>query len=175
MAATHCPYCALQCGTEVSVRDDGRVSITGDAGFPVNRGALCIKGWTAGDALSHRDRLTTPLVRDALGRLVPATWEDAMARVAVRMQAVQSRYGRDAVAVFGGGGLTNEKAYLLGKLARVALRTRNVDYRRRSAPNEDRRERDAPSAARPRDRRRARERDLARARPRRARGSRVRA
>ena len=30
--------------------------------------------------------------------------------------------------MFGGGGLTNEKAYMLGKFARVALRTANIDY-----------------------------------------------
>ncbi len=30
--------------------------------------------------------------------------------------------------MLGGGGLTNEKAYLLGKFARVALRTSNIDY-----------------------------------------------
>ena len=41
---------------------------------------------------------------------------------------VQQRYGRDAVGVFGGGSLTNEKAYLLGKFARVALGTANIDY-----------------------------------------------
>src|SRR5439155_3078030 len=41
---------------------------------------------------------------------------------------IQDRYGNDAVAVFGGGGLTNEKAYALGKFARVVLRTRNIDY-----------------------------------------------
>ena len=41
---------------------------------------------------------------------------------------MQEQYGRDAVGVFGGGGLTNEKAYLLGKFARVALRTPHIDY-----------------------------------------------
>ena len=41
---------------------------------------------------------------------------------------VQAQYGRDAVGVFGGGSLTNEKAYLLGKFARVALGTANIDY-----------------------------------------------
>lgn len=41
---------------------------------------------------------------------------------------VQAAYGRDSVGVFGGGGLTNEKAYWLGKFARVALRTASIDY-----------------------------------------------
>lgn len=127
MVATHCPYCALQCGTEIESRD-GVVRIRGDATFPVNRGALCIKGWTAGDTLDHRDRLRTPLVRDARGRLVPASWDEALGRVAEGIARVQARFGRDAVGVFGGGSLTNEASYLLGKLARVALRTANIDY-----------------------------------------------
>ena len=44
------------------------------------------------------------------------------------MRRTQETYGRDAVGVFGGGSLTNEKAYLLGKFARVALRTSQIDY-----------------------------------------------
>jgi len=128
VVATHCPYCAFQCGTEITPRPEGSVVIEGDRTFPVNRGALCIKGWTAADTLVHRDRLRTPHVRDRHGVLVPSTWEHALERIATGITAVQARRGRDAVALFGGGGLTNEKAYLFGKLARVALRTRNVDY-----------------------------------------------
>ncbi|GAA1592227.1 molybdopterin oxidoreductase family protein [Kribbella hippodromi] len=122
--ATHCPYCALQCATtlhpvklEVRPRD-----------FPTNQGGLCRKGWTAPDVLTAPDRLTTPLVRDADGVLVETTWDAALDFVADRLQSLHAAYGRDAVAVFGGGGLTNEKAYALGKFARVALRTANVDY-----------------------------------------------
>ena len=55
-------------------------------------------------------------------------WDEALGRVAQALQDAQTRYGRDAVGVFGGGSLTNEKAYLLGKFARVALGTSNVDY-----------------------------------------------
>lgn len=126
MTATHCPYCALQCGTKLVVRDEA-LHVEGDASFPVNRGALCIKGWTAADALVHRDRLRTPLVRHG-DRLREATWEEALERVADGIARVKTKHGRDAVALFGGGGLTNEKAYLLGKLARVALGTSNIDY-----------------------------------------------
>ncbi|CAM04178.1 assimilatory nitrate reductase catalytic subunit [Saccharopolyspora erythraea NRRL 2338] len=42
--------------------------------------------------------------------------------------AARRRYGPDGAAVFGGGGLTNEKSYLLGKFARLALGTRHIDY-----------------------------------------------
>ncbi|MFP3986779.1 molybdopterin oxidoreductase family protein [Streptomyces sp. E11-3] len=121
---THCPYCSLQCGmrlggTPVQVRER--------PDFPVNRGALCGKGQAAAAVLSPATRLTTPLVRDG-GELREASWEEALERTVAGLSAAQRSYGRDAAGIFGGGGLTNEKAYLLGKFARVALRTINIDY-----------------------------------------------
>lgn len=97
--------------------------------FPVNRGALCGKGRTAPAVLSSRVRLTGPLVRrPATGRLEPATWEEALRRTAEGLRRTREVYGADAVGVFGGGGLTNEKAYTLGKFARVVLGTSQIDY-----------------------------------------------
>jgi assimilatory nitrate reductase catalytic subunit len=97
--------------------------------FPVNRGGLCQKGWTAAALLDRERRLGTPLMRDVRGgELRPTGWDDALDRIAAEVRACQGRHGRAAVGVFGGGGLTNEKAYLLGKFARVALRTPSIDY-----------------------------------------------
>jgi len=104
------------------------VSIRGDAGFPVNRGLLCVKGFHAAATLDHIERLRTPLLRGSCGQLRPSSWEDALSAVVRGIERVQARHGRDAVGVYGSGALTNEKAYLLGKLARVALRTRSIDY-----------------------------------------------
>ncbi|TVT56389.1 molybdopterin oxidoreductase family protein [Amycolatopsis rhizosphaerae] len=95
--------------------------------FPANGGGLCQKGWTSGSLLTSPARLRTPLVR-VDGELVPASWDDALDLIARRITEIQAAHGRDAVALFGGGGLTNEKAYLLGKFARVALGTSQVDY-----------------------------------------------
>ncbi|SDT05953.1 assimilatory nitrate reductase (NADH) alpha subunit apoprotein [Nocardioides scoriae] len=147
---THCPYCSLQCGMTLR---DGRGAPSSGAGggrgapssgtgggrgtlevlawpeFPVNEGGLCRKGWTATGLRGHRERLTTPLVRDrSTGELRAVGWDEALDLVASRLLALQAESGRDAVGVFGGGGLTNEKAYQLGKLARVALGTSQVDY-----------------------------------------------
>jgi assimilatory nitrate reductase catalytic subunit len=124
-AATHCPYCALQCAMTLTRVDDA-VAVDG-RDFPTNRGGLCQKGWTSAQLLGHPERLTAPLVR-ADGVLRPATWDEAYDRIVAGIRGVQASHGRDAVAVFGGGGLTNEKAYALGKFARVALRTRTIDY-----------------------------------------------
>ena len=110
---------------DVSVADS---SVTGDPDFPVNRGRLCVKGFTAGATLQHPERLLAPLCRNSRGVLVPASWDEAMERTVAALVAARERYGRDAVGVLGSGALTNEKAYLLGKFARVALRTSNIDY-----------------------------------------------
>jgi assimilatory nitrate reductase catalytic subunit len=124
--ATHCPYCALQCAQSLTPAGAG-VSVEG-RDFPTNRGGMCQKGWTSGSLLTAADRLTTPLVRRPGGELEPVTWEVALDLVALRLNEIRASAGPDAVAVFGGGGLTNEKAYQLGKFARVALGTANIDY-----------------------------------------------
>jgi assimilatory nitrate reductase catalytic subunit len=125
---THCPYCALQCGMSLRGGPEA-VEVVERPDFPVNRGALCGKGRTAPALLSSRVRLTEPLVRrPATGRLEPATWEEALSTVAAGLRRTRAVYGPDAVGVFGGGGLTNEKAYSLGKFARVVLGTSQIDY-----------------------------------------------
>ena len=114
---THCPYCALQCGMTITRGPNDEVTVAAGAG------GLCQKGWTAPELLTHPERITTPLVDGEA-----ADWPEALDHIADRLRALQAIHGPDSVAVFGGGGLTNEKAYLLGKFARVALRSRNIDY-----------------------------------------------
>ena len=127
--STHCPYCSLQCGITLTPRPGGTLELTGREDFPVNRGGLCIKGATAAELLDHPERLTTPLVRDSRDApFRPASWDDALDRVAAAILRTQEAHGRDAVGAFGGGGLTNEKAYQFGKFVRVALRSRHIDY-----------------------------------------------
>ena len=124
---THCPYCALQCGMRLVETGPGWNVEARD--FPTNKGGLCRKGWTSAELLSAPDRLTTPLMRVSRDAPLQAVdWNTALDRVADGMRAIRARDGADAVGVFGGGGLTNEKAYLLGKFARVVLGTANIDY-----------------------------------------------
>jgi assimilatory nitrate reductase catalytic subunit len=126
MTATHCPYCALQCAQTLTVPDES-VTVSG-RDFPTSRGGLCRKGWTSAELLRTPERLTSPLVRDADGVHQALSWDAALDIVAGRLTSIRDESGADAVAVFGGGGLTNEKAYQLGKFARVALGTANIDY-----------------------------------------------
>lgn len=125
IADTHCPYCALQCAMRLTPQRDGaRVDARE---FPTNRGGLCKKGWTAAELLTRGDRLTAPLRRNG-DRFEEIGWGEALDEVAGTLRALRRTHGADAVGVFGGGGLTNEKAYQLGKFARVALGTSRIDY-----------------------------------------------
>src|SRR3982750_1732892 len=127
---THCPYCSLQCGMNVTAGDRPATLVPVD--FPTNKGGLCSKGWSSTELLDHPERLTRPLVRavpgDRTSPLVESTWEDALDRVVAAVERTQAAHGRDAVGCFGGGSLTNEQAYQFGKFARVALRTSAIDY-----------------------------------------------
>ncbi|NUR60490.1 MAG: molybdopterin-dependent oxidoreductase, partial [Catenulispora sp.] len=128
---THCPYCSLQCGVRMGPAGPRPPSIE-PSHFPTNRGGLCSKGWSAAELLDHPDRLTTPLVRsdpaDRGSPLRAASWPEVLDRIVTAIRRSQETHGLDSVGCFGGGGLTNEKAYQLGKFARVALRTSNIDY-----------------------------------------------
>ncbi|MCF6742855.1 hypothetical protein E9529_00925 [Blastococcus sp. KM273128] len=110
---------------------NGTVSVA-PADFPTNRGGLCAKGWSSAELLTHPERVTRPLVRavpgDRTSALVESSWDEALGRLVTAIRRTQAQHGRDAVGCFGGGGLTNEQAYQFGKFARVALRTRSIDY-----------------------------------------------
>jgi assimilatory nitrate reductase catalytic subunit len=124
-ADTHCPYCALQCAMTVS--HEGTTTVTG-RDFPTNRGGLCAKGWTSAELLASPHRLRMPLLRQDDGTLAETTWDEALDAVAAAFRDTRTTHGPDANAIFGGGGLTNEKVYQLGKFARVALGTSRIDY-----------------------------------------------
>ncbi|GAA3405273.1 molybdopterin oxidoreductase family protein [Pseudarthrobacter polychromogenes] len=149
-ADTHCPYCALQCAMTLTsptalapASQPGSVPVPGTAApgiplaaplevsgrdFPTNRGGLCRKGWTSPTLLNHPGRITEPLLKGADGVHRPISWDQALDLAVSAVKGARARYGADAVGVFGGGGLTNEKAYMLGKFARLALGTSRIDY-----------------------------------------------
>ena len=83
-----------------------------------------MKRYLQGD---HPDRLLTSLVRTDAG-FAPIAYDAALDLAARRMTEIQEKYGPDAVAVYGGASMITEKAYVLGKFARVALGTKNIDY-----------------------------------------------
>jgi assimilatory nitrate reductase catalytic subunit len=128
LVKTHCCFCGQQCGIQLRVRNNKVVGFEPWEDFPFNRGKLCPKGVKRYMQDEHPDRLKTPLQRAEGKGFEPISWDAALDRVAHEITRIQRQYGNDAVGILGGASLTNEKAYLVGKFARVALKTSNVDY-----------------------------------------------
>ena len=128
LVKTHCCFCGQQCGIQLKVRENHVIGFEPWEEFPFNRGKLCPKGVKRYLQDNHQDRLLNPLKRAEGVGFIPVTWDEAYSTTIGEIQRIQSAYGRDAVAVLSGVSLTNEKSYLMGKFARVALQTKELDY-----------------------------------------------
>ena len=130
LVKTHCCFCGQQCGVQLKVNGGEVVGFEPWLDFPFNKGMLCPKGVRRYLQSGHHDRLTSAYVRDPASpegfRAVP--YDEAIRRTAGEIERIQSKYGNDAFAVIGGASMTTEKCYLLGKFARVCLKTRHIDY-----------------------------------------------
>ena len=130
LVKTHCCFCGQQCGIQLKVRDNQVIGFEPWEEFPFNRGMLCPKGVKRYLQGSHPDRLLTALRRDpsAPDGFAAMPYAEAIARTASEIQRLQSTHGAGSVGVLGGASLTTEKTYLLGKFARVCLKTPFIDY-----------------------------------------------
>jgi assimilatory nitrate reductase catalytic subunit len=130
LVETHCCFCGQQCGIKLKVRGNEVVGFEPWYEFPFNEGKLCPKGVKRYLQGSHPDRLLYPMERDpsAPGGFRRVTWDHALERVVSEIRRIQQTYGDDAFAMLSGVSLTNEKSYLIGKFARLALHTANLDY-----------------------------------------------
>ena len=127
LVATHCCFCGQQCGINLKVKNNKVVGFEPREDFPFNRGKLCPKGVKRYMQNEHPDRLLYPMRRTPSG-FDSISWDEALSRTVGEIQRIQKVYGRDSFAMLSGVSLTNEKSYLSGKFARVALQTKNLDY-----------------------------------------------
>ncbi|MFC4322811.1 formate dehydrogenase subunit alpha [Litchfieldia salsa] len=129
LITTHCCYCGMQCGMHIRVNEkSGKVvGVEPRYDWPVTLGKMCPKGVTAYQTVEHKERILKPLIKKN-GKFVESSWEEALDVIEVNFKRLQKEHGKDSVSVFGGVSMTNEKCYLVGKYARVALGTRFIDY-----------------------------------------------
>ncbi|KHF38186.1 formate dehydrogenase subunit alpha [Halalkalibacter okhensis] len=129
LVTTHCCYCGMQCGMHIRVNEkSGKVvGVEPRYDWPVTLGKMCPKGVTAYQTVNHKERILKPLIKKN-GQFVESSWEEAYDLIEKNFKQLQAEHGKDAVGVFGGVSMTNEKCYLVGKYARVGLGTRFLDY-----------------------------------------------
>jgi NADH-quinone oxidoreductase subunit G len=136
-----CEHCAAGCRQRTDIRRGRVLRRLAGEDPAVNEEWNCDKGRWAFTYATQPDRLTTPLVRDETGVLVPASWPHALAVAAAGLAAARgapypaAQGGRETgprgAGVLAGGRLTLEDAYAYAKFARVALDTNDIDMRAR--------------------------------------------
>ena len=124
---TTCPYCGVGCNLHLHIKDDLVYKVTSPFDSPSNHGNLCVKGRFGYDFIHSKDRLTEPLMRKD-EKLVPATWDETMNRVAERLLEIREKYGPDSIGFLVSAKCTNEENYLMQKVARGIIGTNNVDH-----------------------------------------------
>lgn len=129
LVPTHCCFCGVQCGMYLRVDRGGKVFGVEPRNHDINRMRLCPKGINAYQQVNHPDRLTAPLMRRSRDEeFRKVSWEEALDFTVSEIKRIQQTHGNDAFGLLGGASLFSEKTYLVGKFARVALKTRHVDY-----------------------------------------------
>jgi NADH-quinone oxidoreductase subunit G len=126
-----CEHCASGCDMRTDVRRGKTLRRLAGDDSTVNEEWNCDKGRWAFKYVTSVDRLTTPMVRNASGELVAASWPEALAAAAKGLKASKA-------AVLVGGRATYEDAYGYSKFARIALGTNDIDFRSRLSSNEER-------------------------------------
>lgn len=127
IVTTTCPYCGVGCALNLHIKEDIVYKVTSPFDSPSNRGNLCVKGRFGYDFIHSKDRLTQPLMKKE-GKLVPASWDEAMGHVASRLREIRDKYGPDSIGFLVSAKCTNEENYLLQKAARGLIGTNNVDH-----------------------------------------------
>ena len=132
--STVCTHCADGCRVTLGVRqsNDGSEIIRADNRDKsgINGDFLCAKGRFGFDFVESPERLNKPLVRNAQGKLEPATWEHALRLAAGKLKEIRDNSGGAAIGILGSNRTTNEENYLLQKFARTVLQTNNIDHTR---------------------------------------------
>lgn len=121
-ATSICGYCATGCQLKIHIGPSGEaINLSPQAGYPVNLGMACPKGWQALDPLDSPERATSPLLRNEAGNLTPVSWGVALETFTHKLKCIQQAHGRESVAFLSTGQIPFEEMALLGCLFKFGM------------------------------------------------------
>ncbi|MER3472619.1 MAG: NADH dehydrogenase (quinone) subunit G [Armatimonadota bacterium] len=123
-----CTRCSNGCNIWLDYRPNRLVRVLGRENEAVNEEWTCDRGKFGHEYISSDRRLLSPLIRRD-GKFVTASWVEAYHLIASHLRQAVAEHGAQSVGAIGGAHLSNEEAYLLQKLMRVAVGTNNIDHR----------------------------------------------
>ena len=125
---TTCAYCGVGCSFHAEMKGEEVVRMTPNKDGGANHGHSCVKGRFAWGYATHKDRITTPMIRKSIhDPWEKVTWDAAINYAASEIKRIQKKYGRDSVGAISSSRCTNEEVYVVQKLVRAALGNNNVD------------------------------------------------
>ena len=125
---TTCAYCGVGCSFKAEMRGDEVVRMVPYKDGGANEGHSCVKGRFAWGYATHKERVLTPMVRDAITDPWRAvSWQEAISYAADRLRSTQARHGVDAIGGITSSRCTNEEIFVVQKMVRAAFGNNNVD------------------------------------------------
>ncbi|OYY03392.1 MAG: formate dehydrogenase subunit alpha, partial [Acidocella sp. 35-58-6] len=127
-AVTTCAYCGVGCTFKAEMRGEEVVRMVPYKDGKANHGHSCVKGRFAWGYATHRDRITTPMIRAKItDPWREVSWEEAIAYTASEFKRIQAKHGKDSIGGITSSRCTNEETYLVQKLVRAGFGNNNVD------------------------------------------------
>jgi formate dehydrogenase major subunit len=125
---TTCAYCGVGCSFKAEMKGEQVVRMVPYKGGDANHGHSCVKGRFAFGYATHKDRITSPMIRNTIHEpWREVSWDDALNFAAEKIKGIQAKYGKDSVGGITSSRCTNEETYLVQKLVRAAFGNNNTD------------------------------------------------
>ncbi|GGD74404.1 formate dehydrogenase subunit alpha [Croceicoccus mobilis] len=125
---TTCAYCGVGCTFRAEMKGEQLVRMVPWKDGKANRGHSCVKGRFAWGYANHKDRITTPMIRDAIDQpWREVSWDEALSFTAARLNAIKAEHGAQALGGITSSRCTNEETFLVQKLVRGGFGSNNVD------------------------------------------------
>ena len=125
---TTCAYCGVGCSFNAEMKGEELVRMTPNKNGGANHGHSCVKGRFAWGYATHKDRITTPMIRKSIhDPWEEVSWDEAINYAAKEISRIQKKYGTEAVGAINSSRCTNEETYLVQKLVRAGFGNNNID------------------------------------------------
>jgi len=125
---TTCAYCGVGCSFNAEMKGEEVIRMVPNKDGGANHGHSCVKGRFAWGYATHKDRITTPMIRKSIkDPWQQVSWEEAVNYAASEIKRIQSQYGKDAIGAITSSRCTNEEVYVVQKLVRAVFGTNHVD------------------------------------------------
>ena len=127
-AITTCAYCGVGCSFRAEMKGGEVVKMIPHKDGGANHGHSCVKGRFAFGYATHKDRITSPMIRESIhDPWQEVSWDEAFSFAAKKLRGIQEKYGEGSIGGITSSRCTNEETYLVQKLVRAAFGNNNVD------------------------------------------------